>query len=157
MFKFLRSKAKIFYWVIAATFILFIFLAWGMDVTGRRGGRTTRDTGVVGSVDGMPITAFEYDRAYQDYLGRMRQQNPDRELSANQRAGAAQQVWDAMVRDRIEEAEVHRLDLKATDDEILDILYNDPPPELLAQFKDEQGKPDLAACGASCPARSCSR
>jgi peptidyl-prolyl cis-trans isomerase D len=149
MFKFLRSKAKIFYWVIAAAFILFIFLAWGMDVTGRRGGRTSRDTGLVGSVDGLPITAYEYDRAYQDYLARMRQQNPDRELTANQRAGAAQQVWDAMVRDRIAEAEVRRLDLKATDDEILDILYNDPPPELLAQFKDEQGNPDLAAYRAA--------
>ena len=32
MFKFLRSQAKIFYWVIAATFILFLFLG---GMTGR--------------------------------------------------------------------------------------------------------------------------
>ena len=32
MFKFLRSQAKVFYWVIAGTFILFLFLG---GMTGR--------------------------------------------------------------------------------------------------------------------------
>ena len=51
MFKFLRSNAKFFYWVIAATFIAFIFVAWGMDVAGSGSG-PNRGSTVVGSVNG---------------------------------------------------------------------------------------------------------
>jgi parvulin-like peptidyl-prolyl isomerase len=145
MFKLLRSKAKIFYWVIAASFILFIFLAWGMDFTGSRRGGGNRPSGMIGSVNGVPISAYDWDSAYQNYMARMRQQNPDQNITPNQRANAAQQVWDMLVRDRIEAAAVEQMGLTATSDEILDILKNDPPPELLAQYRDEEGNPDLAA------------
>ncbi len=77
MFKLLRSKAKFIYWIIAASFILFIFLAWGADFQGR-GARGRPDAGiVVGQVNGSPITAQEWDQALQNYMARMRQQNPD--------------------------------------------------------------------------------
>ncbi len=144
MFKFLRSKAKIFYWVIAVSFILFIFLAWGMDFQGSQRTRDVR-ADALGSVNGYAISSRDWDNAYQSQLGQMRQRNPDQPLSADQAARAAEQVWNNLVRDRLVEAEIQRLGLIATDDEILDILKNDPPPALLANYKDDDGVPDLAA------------
>lgn len=144
MFKLLRSRAKIFYWVIAASFILFIFLAWGMDFTSGRGG-PRGEPDVVGSVNGAPISILEWNEAYQNYLARMRQQNPEQTLTPNQHAQAREQVWQYFLRDRIEAAEIARLGLTATHDEILDILKNNPPPELLAQYRDESGQPNLSA------------
>ncbi len=141
MFKLLRSKAKIFYWVIAASFILFIFLAWGMDFTGR--GRPQQDDGVVGYVAGVPITSYEYDSAVQNYLGRLRQQNPERELSPSQVARVREETWNALVQDRLEQKAIADLGLTVTPEEILYTLRNNPPPELLAGYTDENGQPDL--------------
>lgn len=143
MFKLLRSKAKVFYWVIAASFILFIFLAWGMDFTGVGGGQPRQDTGVMGSVNGLPITAYEYDSAVQGYLGRLRQQDPNRELTAGQLARVREDTWNALVQDRIEESAVRELGLTATRDDILYVLRNSPPPELLQAYTNESGQPDL--------------
>jgi parvulin-like peptidyl-prolyl isomerase len=145
MFKLLRSKAKVFYWVIAASFVLFIFLAWGMNFTGGRSGRTTSDPRLVGEVGGLPISAYEWDNAYQDYLTRLRQQNPDNELDANQRARAMDEIWGALVDRKLEDLAIQKYKLVATPDEILRTLKENPPRELIAQYLDEEGKPDLEA------------
>ncbi|MHB8080394.1 MAG: peptidylprolyl isomerase [Candidatus Krumholzibacteriia bacterium] len=145
MFKLLRSKAKFFYWIIAASFILFIFLAWGADFQGRRQGGGGRQGDLVGEVNGAPITRQEWDQALQNYLSRMRQQNQDQALSPNDRAVASEKLWQGLVRDRLERQEIKHLGLSVSDQEILDVLRTDPPPELLSQFRDDKGQPDMAA------------
>jgi len=145
MFKFLRSKAKFFYWIIAASFILFIFIAWGLDYRGRGGGNGRVQTNVVGTVNGAPITIQEWDQAYQNYMSRLRQQNPDQEVSASQRAALNEQIWESFVRDRIEQAAIKKLGLSTSADEVLDVLKNSPPAELLAQYRKQDGTPDLDA------------
>jgi peptidyl-prolyl cis-trans isomerase D len=158
MFKFLRSKAKIFYWVIAASFIAFIFLAWGMDFRGNqsrgRGGGST-----VGKVNGVEIPASAWSRAYQQTVAQLRQQTPDRTLTANQIAEASDRAWDQLVRGIIVDQEIERLGITATDEEVLDTFRNNPPPELLAGYVDESGQPDLARYYADLqnPARDWSR
>ncbi len=144
MFKLLRSKAKFIYWIIAASFILFIFLAWGADFQGRRQGGGGSG-GLVGEVNGAPITAQEWDQALQNYMARMRQQNQDQALTPNQRAAAGEQLWQGLVRDRLEIAEIKRLGLSVSDEEILNVLRTDPPQELLMQFRDESGQPNMQA------------
>jgi peptidyl-prolyl cis-trans isomerase D len=146
MFKFLRSKAKVFYWVIAASFV--VALGLGLGFGGSRGRRGPRqDPNFVGSVNGVPISAMEWDSRLQQQLAQVRQQNSDRELTANQRAAAIQQVWDGMVRERIEQGEIARLKLTATKQDILHILRNEPPPELLSlpRYQDENGNPNIEA------------
>lgn len=143
MFKFLRSNAKFFYWVIAATFVAFIFLAWGMDIAGGRGGPGR--TNAVGSVNGVEIPAWTYDRAVQEIQAGMRRQNPDQALTPNQVALAREQAWDQLLREQILVAEVERLGLTVTDEELLRVFRESPPPELLAAFVDESGQPDMQA------------
>ena len=144
MFKFLRSRAKQMYWFIAIAFVLgFIFLA-SADFTGSRGsGRGAADA--VGSVNGSEISIREYDAKLQEFLAMMRQQNPELALTPNQRAAAGEQVWQYLLRDRVEREEIARLRLTATADEILDVLKNNPPPVLMAQYRDANGNPDVRA------------
>jgi len=142
MFKFLRSNAKFFYWIIAATFVAFIFLAWGMDVAGQRapGGGDT-----VGEVNGMAISAWQYDRAVQELQANYRRNAPDRDLTVNQATLAREQAWEQLLREAILVQEVQRLGLSVSDQEVLRIFKESPPPEILAAFTDETGQPDLQA------------
>jgi peptidyl-prolyl cis-trans isomerase D len=144
MFKFLRSNAKYFYWVIAATFVAFIFLAWGMDFAGGGSG-SGRRSDTVGSINGVAISAWSYDRAVQEIQAGMRRQNPDRALTANQVALAREQAWDQLLREQILAAEVRRLGLTVSDQELVRIFRENPPPEILAAFVGEDGEPDLQA------------
>jgi peptidyl-prolyl cis-trans isomerase D len=144
MFKFLRSNAKFFYWIIAATFVAFIFLAWGMDVAGSRGG-APRGGDTIGEVNGQPISAWQYDRAVQTIQENFRRNAQGRELTTNQVALARAQAWDQMVREAILAQEVEARGLTVSDDEVLRIFKENPPPELLQMFADENGQPDMQA------------
>jgi len=143
MFKFLRTNAKFLYWVIAITFVGFIFLAWGMDFAGGGGGG--QGPGTIGKINGVEIPAWNYDRALQDIQADMRRQSPDRSLTPNQMALAQDQAWEQIVREQILIAEVQRRGLTVTDEEVLRVFRENPPPEILAAFVDEDGQPDLQA------------
>ena len=97
MFQFMRSRAKVFYWVIAASFLLFLALG---GLTGRGctapGGKRA-DAGIVGTVNGTQITAQQYDDAYRQQVAMMKQQAPDRDLNSNQMAAAQEGAWDFSV------------------------------------------------------------
>lgn len=142
MFKLLRSNAKFFYWIIAGSFVLFIFLAWGMQYSGSGSGGGPSD---VGSINGQKISAQEWDNAYQGYLSQLRRQSPDRTMSANMLVQASETVWNQLLHLKLENAEIDRLDLQATDEEVLETLRNNPPPELLQAFVDENGNVDRQA------------
>jgi len=157
MFKFLRSQAKYFYWVIAATFVAFIFLAWGMDVMGRRGPQAPAEA--AGVVNGVEISWQQYEQTARQVEQQLRYQQQDRELTANQRAMAREQAWDQLVRQAIFDQELARLDIGVSDDEILDIFKNRPPQAILQAYADETGRPNMEAYYADLanPARDWSR
>lgn len=143
MFKFLRSNAKFFYWVIAATFIAFIFVAWGMDMSGSPApGRAGQPVGAVGGVE---IPASVYDSTVREIQAQMRRNLPDGNLTNNQVAMAREQAWEQIVRDRIMAAEIEERGLAVTDQEILHIFQESPPPEILQAFVGENGQPDMQA------------
>ena len=96
MFKFLRSQAKIFYWVIAATFILFLFLG---GMTGRgctAPGTRQAEPGVIGYVNGQQISAQQYEYAVRQQLNQMSQQAQGRDLNANQVALAREELVELL-------------------------------------------------------------
>lgn len=143
MFKFLRSQAKVFYWVIAATFILFLILG---GLTGRgcqAPGTRKLEAGVVGSVNGTEISAQQYDYAVRQQIAMMRQQSPDRDLNANQYAMARERAWDVLVQNALVEQAIKDRKIKVDDAEVLDAFRNNPPAELLAGYRDEAGQVDI--------------
>jgi len=145
MFKFLRSQAKVFYWVIAASFLLFLGLG-GMTSRGCHApGSRTIDPGVMGSVNGVKITSQQYDFAVRQQTAQMRQQNGDRELTANSYAQAEDRAWDSLVRNLLIEQAIADRHIKVDDDEVLAVFQNNPPVEILNQFRDEDGNVDMDA------------
>ncbi len=145
MFKFLRSQAKVFYWVIAGSFILFLFLG-GMTGRGCQApGSNSIEPGIVGSVNGDKITAQQYDFAVRQQVSQMRQQGGNQELNANQYAIAETQAWDALIRNLIIEQAIADRKIKVDDEEVLAVFQNNPPMEILNQFRDESGNVDMNA------------
>ncbi len=142
MFQFLRSRAKVFYWVIALSFLAFVYIGFGDAGCNRGGGRMA--AGVVGSVNGRQITAEDYDAAVRQQVAMMRQQAPDRELNANQYATAQDRAWDNLVQQVIIDKAIADAKLKVTDEELLDRFLNDPPAEILQQYVGQDGQVDLA-------------
>jgi peptidyl-prolyl cis-trans isomerase D len=143
MFKILRSKAKIFYWVIAATFILFLFLG---GLTGRgcqAPGTRQLQAGIIGTVNGIDITAQQYDFTVRQQTAMLGQQSGGSELTANQHAMARQRAWDNLVRTAIADGAIRERGIKATDQEVLDTFRNDPPQEILAGYRDANGQIDI--------------
>jgi len=144
MFKLLRSQAKFFYWLIAITFLIFTFAVWGAQCTGNNV-RQSQKPKDVGEIDGAKITLAEWNNAFQNYTDQMRKQYGDRPLTADQRAQASETVWQGLLRNKLEEREIRRRHIKVTDDEILQTLQNNPPRELLNQFRKKDGTIDIDA------------
>ena len=143
MFKFLRSRAKVFYWVIAVTFILFLFLG-GMTSRGCNApGMRQAEPGVIGYVNDVRITSQMYQMAVSQQMNIMRQQAQGRELNANQSALAAQQAWDSLVQQAIFMQEIEERGITATDEEILAVFENSPPPQILGAYRNEDGSVDM--------------
>lgn len=144
MFKLLRSRAKFFYWIIASTFILFTFVVWGAQCN--RNPRNTSDVpDSVGSINGVEITWQEWDNSYKYYLSQVRQQSQTSALTANQRAQAAETVWNGLLRLKLDAMEIKRRGIKVTDQEIIDTLKNNPPSYLLQQYVTPEGQLDMDA------------
>lgn len=143
MFKLLRSRAKFFYWIIASTFILFTFVVWGAQCN--QGPQQPGVPDAVGKINGVEISWQEWDTAYRNYLAQLRSQGGDRGLTANQRAQAAEAIWESLLRMKIEDIEIERRGIAVSDAEILDTLKNNPPQELLAQYATPEGGVNMDA------------
>jgi parvulin-like peptidyl-prolyl isomerase len=143
MFQFLRSQAKMFYWVIAGSFAIFGFFMYAGDNFSCSKKVARRDAGIIGSVNGQRLTAQAFDQAVRQQLNAMRQQSPDRELTANQMAMAQDRAWESLVQSAIVEQAIRQRKIKVTDQEVLDVFRNNPPAEVLAQYRDESGNVDM--------------
>ena len=144
MFKLLRTRAKIFYWIIASTFILFTFVVWGADCQSTSQ-RTAQGPDSVGSINGVEITWQEWDNSYRYYLSQVQQQSQTRSLTANQRAQASETVWNGLLKLKIDAMEIQRRGISVSDEEILDTLKNNPPGYLLQAYVTPEGQVDMDA------------
>ncbi len=143
MFKFLRSRAKIMFWIIIVTFVASIFILWGMQAGGSKSGRNNNEVSTIGSINGIKITGQEWQFYYQNYINRWKQQSQGQPLTANQYVQAGEAVWDMLLKKKLEQVEIEARGLAITDAELKDILVNSPPPELLQQYMDEEGNIDM--------------
>lgn len=115
----LRTKMRLFLWFAIIIFVGFIFLQWGMQITSKQ--RTSPfERGVVGKINGKPLSS----RAYLNLVNRFREQGIEpgkcRELAFNAL------VEDALLREVFEQR-----GLELSDEEVVEIIKNNPPRELL--------------------------
>lgn len=114
--------------VTVVTFLggfVFIFGA-GFDFGG--GGRSS--SGSLGSVDGEPITAQEYQNALQSQRDAFRRQYGSDPADRDEKSTEAQ-AWRGLVTQKIMDEQARKVGLKATDDEIVLAMKTSPPQELL--------------------------
>ena len=118
----LREQTKFWMWIVGGAFILTIVFAWGMDYSG---GNTNP---VMGKVDGHRIMIQEYQTALQESYQAQRQQLGIQELDDAFIEYVQEQTWQQMVDQILIAQELRKMGLSATEDEIIFVLRNNPPP-----------------------------
>jgi peptidyl-prolyl cis-trans isomerase D len=128
--------------VFAVMFILYIIFDWGMDLLGRR----SRQQGdVVGDVNGRPIHSREMSDIIKN-LSESQKQQMGRDVDDESSQQLRDQAWNMLVNQILIDGEVRKLGLSVTDQELIDWVRGDNPPEFLKrQFTDSTGMFNRAA------------
>lgn len=118
-------------------FLITIVFEWGMDYLGITSGRGQHTA--IGSVNGEQITFQEFSQMVQNVSDNQRQQS-NIEPSEEQLRQIRQQVWDQIVNQRLIDEQIRKLGITVTDQEIVDWVRGENPPEdLKRNFIDSAG------------------
>lgn len=132
----MRESMPIILFGLLIAFLITIVFEWGMDYMGIRGGRQD----VVGSVDGKKITYKDFSEMLKTLTDNQKAQT-GKEPDEAQLKQLREQVWQTMVTQHLVEEEINRLGLTVTDQELVDWVRGDNPPEdLRRNFVDSTGQ-----------------
>ncbi|MDI6840580.1 MAG: SurA N-terminal domain-containing protein [bacterium] len=115
----LRKKMTVFLWFAATAFILFLFLEWGMRFSSSKR-LSPRERGIIGVVNGKLLSYS----AYSSLIGVHR----ERGIAPYE---AEKIAFNVLVEEALLDEVFERMKLKLTDEEVVEIIRNNPPPELL--------------------------
>ncbi len=142
MMKAMRENTKIILWVVVVAFLITIFAVWGLDL---QSGGQGQQQGVVGRIDGVPITPQAYQAVYTQLSQQYRANDPSGNLSSAQQEMLRDQAWDNIVNNVLTGKEVERLGITVSDEEVLTVIRTSPPQEIQQYFRDANGNFDYAA------------
>ncbi len=135
----IRDSMTTVFAVFAGLFVVYIVLDWGMDITGRKQARMQSKTQEIGSVNGKLILYTDFAERLKlaaDNLKAQTNAEPDEEDMKR----LQDQVWDQIVDQELYGAEIKRLGITVSDQEIVDWVRGSNPPEFLkTQFTDSTG------------------
>jgi len=140
MLEILRARTKLFMWIVAITFVVSIGAG---TIFGR--GRTRRsdtpERGVIGVVEGVPITIQDFNDNYRQRIASYAEQTGG-EVSDATREAVREETWNSMVTDILVNTEIQRLHIDVPDDMVFDVLWNNPPQSVYQSpaFRDENGE-----------------
>ena len=135
MMQSLREKSKAIFWVIIVTFVIGTFVLWGLGDWSAP--VQTTDSVAVATVNGEEISAIEWERRAQAILSSMNaQQGNTGSITESDRLRARDRAFDELVEETLLQQEAEERGITVTDEEIDDMLRNNPPPQLLAQYDD---------------------
>ncbi len=118
----MRENTKIMLMILVVAFMLTIIIDWGMG--GFQSGSARR--GVIATVNGDDITLDQYNEYYQNELAAYREQyGADPEgYQSNQ---LENRVFDGLVQQLLIKDVLEKLDLRITDAELTEEIFNNPP------------------------------
>ncbi|MFI5252332.1 MAG: peptidylprolyl isomerase [Bacteroidota bacterium] len=137
----IRESLSTVFAVFAGVFVVYIVLDWGMDITGRKSraagaGGTVQE---IGTIDGENISFKDFSDLVRQASDNQKKQSGT-EPDENQLRAIRDQVWNQLVDDKIYAKEAARLGIKVTDQEIIDWVKGDNPPDFLRQqYTDSTG------------------
>lgn len=131
----IRDNTGIILWILVFAFGVIWVLqdSGGLDVVGNVQGD------VVGTVDGERISIEEYsqvlERQMQQYQAQTGEPMPPQMVDMTR-----DQVFNALVEDRLRQREINRLGIEVTDEEVYNMVMGDTPhPLILSYFGDGEG------------------
>ena len=137
----MRDNMPVILILLVVMFLLMIIFEWGMDYLGLRTNR--RD--YVGIIEGKKITYQEFSDLVKRASDNQKQQT-GQEPDDNGLQQIRDQVWNNLVTQTLVDNETKRVGIKVTDQEIVDWVRGDNPPDfLVSQFKDSTGRFNRAA------------
>jgi peptidyl-prolyl cis-trans isomerase D len=131
----MRSLAPAFILSIGVLFVLFMVIS-DSNVMQALGGRSND----VGSINGEKISYQEFAGDVDREVENMKSQS-GKDVDPEQMPQIRDQVWNAVVTQKLVSQEIEKFGITVSDDEIRDIILGDNPPEFLKQnFIDSTGK-----------------
>lgn len=131
----MRESMPVILFGLLIAFLITIIFEWGMDYLGMGGAQSN----LVGKVEGKEVTYQEFTELVRNVSESQKQQTgvePDENALKQTR----QQVWDQLVTQTLVEREIKKLGITVTDQEIIDWVKGDNPPEdLKRNFIDSTG------------------
>ena len=129
----MRSLAPWFMLTVGGLFVLFMVLS-DSKVTDMLHQQKQN----VGSINGEDITYQEYSTTVDNF--RKQQEQAGQTIDESQMDFFRDQVWDALVTQKMMAKKIKEFGIVATDEEVRDALLGpNPPPQLIQNFKDSTG------------------
>lgn len=128
MMRELRKKMAIFIWIVAAGFILYIFVEWGLNISGRR---QEKQVTVVAKVDGVSIRTQDLDEKFSTMLNNIRDMQNLTSLDVLTERLVLENAYEELVRRVIINNQLRENGITITQAEIMEILKNSPPQQAL--------------------------
>jgi peptidyl-prolyl cis-trans isomerase D len=128
MMRELRKKMAIFIWIVAAGFILYIFVEWGMNISGRR---QEKQVIVVAKINGVSIRTQDYYEKLSTMLNNIRDMQNLTSLDPLTERLILENAFEELVRRVIIQNQLRENGITITQSEIMEILKNSPPPQVL--------------------------
>lgn len=126
----MRDSMPLILFGLLIAFLITIIFEWGMDYIGMRGG-TRADT--VGKINGKKISYKEFTDILKNITDNQKPQGGG-EIDEEQMQQARDQAWQAIVNQELIQQEISRLGLTVTDQELVDWVKGDTPPEDLRRY-----------------------
>jgi peptidyl-prolyl cis-trans isomerase D len=131
----MRSMAPVFIVGVGVLFVLFMVVSSSSVMTAL-GGKTN----VIGSVNGEDITYEEFSQDVENQKENEKQET-GKDIPDNKMEQFRDQVWNAVVNQKLVEQQIKKYGIKVYNQEVRDIILGDNPPEFLKKsFIDSTGK-----------------
>ena len=112
MFNAIRKNTTVIIWTIAITFIITIFISWGMNFSGKT------MMAHMAIVNGKKITTDDFQQAYQTKYNNLKD-TYGKDFDPESISGLRKQVLDSLVREKILLAEAKEYGITVSEDEIV--------------------------------------
>ncbi len=132
----MRDSMPVILFGLLIAFLITIVFEWGMDYLGTRSAHAD----IIGKVNGKTITYKEFSEFLKNVTDNQKAQS-GKELDDEALRQARDQVWQSLVTQQVVSDEIRRLGITVTDQEIIDWVRGDNPPEdLKRNFVDSTGQ-----------------
>src|SRR5436190_9731394 len=123
MLRTMRANAKWVFYILAIAFVLWLAIGQVMSILGPSGS-------VVLRVNGDEFQVNDFQQRVQAASEQYRQQNGSAPVSREEDEQIRDQVMNQMIQDALLRQEYRRLGIRVSDEEIIDMARNSPPPEV---------------------------